>query len=69
MLARGSQTIRNEVLSQPNPFLREARAKLLEILGDEHLTDEVLKIVIRAMRETERRERVAQWREGGKIFY
>jgi len=47
-------------LPQSNPLLRKARVKLLGILGDEHLTDEVMKIVKRAMQAAERRERAAK---------
>ncbi len=56
-------------MSEWDPVSREARAKLLLILGDERLTDEVMKIVRKAMRQTERRERAPQWREDGKFFY
>ena len=56
-------------MSERDPFSREARAKLLVILGDERLTDEVMKIVRRAVRQAERRERAPQWRERGKFFY
>ncbi len=56
-------------MSEWDPVARETRAKLLTILGDERLMDEVMKIVQRAMREKERRERVPQWRERGRFFY
>ncbi len=56
-------------VSEWDPLLKETRAKLLTILGDERLTDEVLKIVRRAVRQAERRERAPQWREKGKFFY
>ncbi len=56
-------------MSERDPFSKEARAKLLAILGDERLTDEVMRIVRKAMRQTERKERALPWRERGKAFY
>ncbi len=56
-------------VSERDPLSKEARANLLVILGDARLTDEVMKIVRKAMRQTERRERAPQWREDGKFFY
>jgi hypothetical protein len=69
MLVGGPVDGGSYLLTDTDPFSKEARAKLLAILGDEHLTDEVMKIVKKAKRRTERAERAPQWREEGKVFY
>ncbi len=56
-------------MTETDPILREARTKLLAILGDEQLTEQVIEIVKRAKKQTEKGERAPQWREDGKVFY